>query len=452
MINIDSTAKNNIASFSKGLEKLLNLILNSKIPQLVKLSVNIAKLFLRNSKITKHNFISLFDKLGQIYNTKSICDQSLSNEEEKRYNILIEMNSPEIDYQFLINALYQWEEMYPTSLSEYRKNLKFQKENEIRVVTPPGKEIGHFIPLRKKETKTAHLENIVTEKIDIHKARLIEINDLLEGKEEPREEKKDESKDKKKKKKEKKESKSDDDKDKKSSIPEPPKKKPPTPEEIASFLAEIDLINVKIKYLNRILSHIKLCYKIGECASTRGYVIIENKYPKSIAEKFHKLIMSSFYNLSPQIPSEDTIDVEGNIIDTTTSLFKQTDIHPPLFTMEQLLPGCTNILKEITKPFITCLLVEANEIYPKLNKSIASFSSKTTNESNILSSQSKSQSVSTNMNEMSQHIVNCAFLSGESITCIIDYIDEFISYAISHEDTTNNDYEEYIEAIMKEKK
>ena len=124
--------------------------------------------------------------------------------------------------------------------------------------------------------------------------------------------------------------------------------------------------------------------------------------------------MSSFYNLSPQIPSEDTIDVEGNIIDTTTSLFKQTDIHPPLFTMEQLLPGCTNILKEITKPFITCLLVEANEIYPKLNKSIASFSSKSTNESNILSLQSKSQSVSTNMNEMSQHIVNCAFLSGES--------------------------------------
>ena len=63
MINIDSKdlslqSKNNTA-FTKGLDKLLNLILNSSTPLLVSLSVKIGKLFLRNSKIGKTNFIAL---------------------------------------------------------------------------------------------------------------------------------------------------------------------------------------------------------------------------------------------------------------------------------------------------------------------------------------------------------------------------------------------------------
>ena len=464
-----------IDSFSKGLAKLLSLILNSTTPHLVNLSVKIAKLFLKNGQITNETFINLFAKIGQLSHMETLSSCSTVNasvnavDDSKRYNIIIEMNSPEIDYEFLVNALYQWEEWYPTSLSSYKKGIVVSKDNEINVVIPPGKEIKHFIPLKKKVTKTAHLENIVNKKITELNKRLTELSELLkQSKQDNNTNSKEDTTNNKDDKSNKKKKKNKDNSDGDNSNKEP--KKQLTLKEAQDCLNEVDLIQIKSQYLIRLLSHIKLCYKIGECASTRGYVILDNKYPKQIAEKFTKLIMTSFYDLSPSIPSETALNIDGtiNIEKNTTPFFSSNDIHPPLYTMDELLPGCTNILKEITKPYLNCLLIESSTIYPKLFKSISLSSSKTTQDASIRSSTSNYNNNNNNSqqqqrnqqgnvpssslsSENTQHIVDCRFISGESITCIMDYIIDLIQHALNDHDKYKNVYESVIKTILEGK-
>ena len=188
-INIDNKITSN--ALNKGIDKLLSLILNSSVPQLVEYAVKIVKLFLKNSKLTKNNFTNLFYKLGELFSTENLNDKK--NETEFKYNILIEMNSPEIDYQCLINALYLWEETHPTELSSYKKGIVYKKENELNIVIPAGKEISHFIPLKRKVLKTHNLEVIVEQKIEKLKNDINKINKRINGEDEE-EEKKEEKK------------------------------------------------------------------------------------------------------------------------------------------------------------------------------------------------------------------------------------------------------------------
>ena len=49
------------------------------------------------------------------------------------YYVLVQMNSTEFDYQFLVNALFYWEEKYPTELSKYKYESdenNIMKEND----------------------------------------------------------------------------------------------------------------------------------------------------------------------------------------------------------------------------------------------------------------------------------------------------------------------------------
>ena len=97
------------------------------------------------------------------------------------------MNSPDIDYQFLINALYYWEEKYPTKLSlyKYREHIDYDKNSEKSILENLGfannpnitanininnsgqkiKMFNYFNPLKSKTTKMNLLEKIADERI-----------------------------------------------------------------------------------------------------------------------------------------------------------------------------------------------------------------------------------------------------------------------------------------------
>jgi hypothetical protein len=101
------------------------------------------------------------------------------------------MNSPEIDYQFLVNALYYFEEKYPTRLSLYNYKEYFEALNyisnvldknverdlieslnlsNINITVNPNsgqkiKMFNYFNPLKAKTTKMNLLEKIVDERI-----------------------------------------------------------------------------------------------------------------------------------------------------------------------------------------------------------------------------------------------------------------------------------------------
>ena len=91
------------------------------------------------------------------------------------------MNSPEIDYLFLINALYLWEEKYPTTLSKYKQGYENVDDNlKINVMLPPGKDVSTFNPAKNKESKVAQLIKIVRDKMKNYETKAKDLQETLD--------------------------------------------------------------------------------------------------------------------------------------------------------------------------------------------------------------------------------------------------------------------------------
>lgn len=160
IVSMIPQGNSNISNTKANLNKLLNVLLNSDIPQIVNIASKIAKVFFKNIFSRGNNkpfenenveeeekiFTSIFKKIGKLWafkdeEIKKYClDENqltinnfglnIAEDKNKKYYIFVQINSPEFDYLFFINVLFQWEEIYPTKLSEYKVQiLKLLDEN-----------------------------------------------------------------------------------------------------------------------------------------------------------------------------------------------------------------------------------------------------------------------------------------------------------------------------------
>jgi len=398
-------------SLIRGFEILFKIIIISDIHQIITLCCNIFKSLIKNfindkinifdSAIVNKSFLreiinkfyyAIFEKLGKIliFKNKIINLNNISNnisnwnseklEKERNeinkedkslnnnaYYLLIHMNSPEIDYQFLVNALFYWEEKYPTKLSLYKfkeEYLEFlndkNKEKEIleklginRALINANINIGnsgqktkmynYFNPLKAKNCKISYLDKIIDERLANIKKAIEEGNKFFNSKKE-----KEES------------SLLNSQINSNSNILTSPS---PLSSGLDSIKERINKLKIQEAYQYRIKAHIKLAEIIGETASIRGYVCLEPFLPKENAEELAEILQKAYNHLLPHFKA----NVEEKI-----NLFPDELIYPKMPDKDLLLPGCTNILKETTISYMNVTLCK-KEIYEKIENSQKGF-------------------------------------------------------------------------------
>jgi hypothetical protein len=419
---------------TKGINKLFELIIMSEVHETINLSCKICKTLLKNNTLLSINgniFDAIYEKLGKLYTFKDTTLKNLSPT-DKKYVVMVQMNSPEIDYQFLINALYYWEERYPTKLSiyKYKEFTEYtnnpSKEKEILETLNLGRSLitvinysdqktklfNYFNPLKSKVTKMSLLEKIAEERVGNLRKAIEEGNKFISSK--------------------------------------------TSGEKPSEGNINIELIKERIMKLKqqeayqlRIQSHIKTAELIGETACTRGFVCLEPSLSKRMAEELAEIIHKSYNRILPHFKAN---------IEETICLFNDELVYPKMPEKEQLLPGCTNTLKETTVPFMNVTLLEEG-INERFTSNIKAFTEHTKKGSNKYTYDDKASSkygtysysypgaVSTvqaithsalpNYNEISGKIIDNSSISGSSITMIIEEIINLIYY--SYEDEKVND-------------
>ena len=73
------------------------------------------------------DFTKIFEKLGHLF---LLSEKPCSNSKykEQKYKIIFNASSSELDYGFLVNALYYFEEKFPSILSRYKNDSEFIKK------------------------------------------------------------------------------------------------------------------------------------------------------------------------------------------------------------------------------------------------------------------------------------------------------------------------------------
>jgi hypothetical protein len=467
-------------SFCKGVERLFALIMNSETPEIISLSCRIAKLFLKNldlsGKSTENISLinSLYEKLGKIWTFQNRPVSKVQR--NKKYNLIVQMNSPEIEYLFLVKALYYWEESHPTKLSSYKySNItssieeEFSK-NEFKVVTHKGREITYFNPLKSKLKKTHALEAVLNKRFELIRKETAELNVFLKAiraKKEKEERMRQEEQLKKEKTEEAKKTETEnlstganlllaafnelvenvennilniatstEEKNKEPEQKQEEKVQKLTEEEI---LEKLNINKLKEDYLNRIIEHIKIAEKIGESASVRGFSLIECRLNKEEAESFTNLIYKSFYRLLPDIPNENSIQYYNSIEQPkeVQNLIDDNLLFPKFADKDLLLPGCTHILKETTKPYLNVSLVESH-VYTKLDKTFKAVSEIFSK----MSDDSQRRNFSTNLNDasLSEKILNEKHVSGNSMSTIMDDLMSLLYHTVESGNNYENEF------------
>ncbi len=343
--NIHLNADSNIIKISS---KLLESIEASISPELINLSSQIIIYIYKsisskgrkelNNLIFKDTEI-LFKKIGKLFmfdeNLKLFDNNKNGNNEENKtgnYYVLVQMNSTEFDYQFLVNALYYWEEKYPTELSAY----KFEKELKDKDKKDQEKDKKDDIiynPLIKVENKynvklnnyfisekgdRGKLQFKMTKLVKKHQEKLDQLISSIEA------------------------------------LNKELKNEKITKEQKDKNKETLDKLLKTKKYYYRILSHIKTAEEIGEIASIKGYAILLPKMPHKKALELCDLI----YKAQNRLLKHFSIDIDENNKET---LFNDEMIYPPLPTKNKLFAGLTTTLKETTKSNLNFTLITENE-------------------------------------------------------------------------------------------
>ena len=77
------------------------------------------------------DFSKIYTKIGYLFSLAEKPSQNNPQKQvNKRYKIIFNAANSELDYGILVNALYYFEEKYPTVLSRYRLDKKFEKNLE----------------------------------------------------------------------------------------------------------------------------------------------------------------------------------------------------------------------------------------------------------------------------------------------------------------------------------
>ena len=418
--NTNLSADSNIIKISS---KLLELVELSNSPDLINLSSQIIIYIYKsistkgkkeiNNSLLKDTEI-LFKKIGKLFmfgeNNKLLDSKEEEFKEENKsgnYYILVQMNSTEFDYQFLVNALYYWEEKYPTELSKYKyeidnkekekdktkekKDIKIEYNQQIKVenkynVKPHNYFITEKAEKGKQELKMTKLNGKVQEKLDI-------INKAIEC------------------------------------LNKENKDQKTTKEKKEENTKKINLLLRTKKYYDRITSHILTAEEIGEIASIKGYVILLPKLPHKKALELCDL----FYKAQNRLLKHFSVDIDGKVDET---LFNDDIIYPPLPSQNKLFAGLTTTLKETTKSNLNFTLVtekeynilsEAYEYFSKELKGAEKREKSGKYHDNYMLGYTKDIITNINYNSFEKKIIDEeGILSGKCITIIIQSVIELL--------------------------
>jgi len=422
------------SSLYKDTSKLFSLILKSETPEIINKACKIAKL-LKNVEGTDSSkapgisgssgstgsisysqdfFSQIFGKLGNLWifknktgiPTKEEIKLNEVNNLSKvskipKFNVIIHMNAPEIEYQFLVNALYYWEEKYPSKLSLYKYTNDLTKPIEDKILLElfernqliikdcdyDSKNIRYFNNLKSSNTKMHTLIKIVEERIGNLKKAIEEAQKSLTP---PKTEKTG---------------------DNKEGTLKPSETQTAKEKEKDDAVKEnIAKMKIQEAYQVRIMNHIVTAEKIGKSACTRGFVSIEPSMDKEKAELFAEYIHKAANRLFPRFNAN---------LDDEVPLFTMDALYPRFPEEKDIINGCTNTLKELTKPFYNVTII-SDDCYERLNTNINSYK-------DILSTYGdvkriKTQNLNINCNDFPDKVINNSQTSGASISIIIEDI------------------------------
>ena len=312
------------------------------------------------------DFSKIFEKLGDLF-LLSEKTSSKSDIKDQKYKIIFNASNSELDYGFLVNALYYFEEKYPSILSRYKNDQEFIKKVEKMTI----EEIKHFniLELEKdstfksenplvlldpkiqkfQEEKNLKSTNIIREVLPFTSNRALlknsssaNINPGIARL-----------------------------KNKKlktfrmldivnksliylySKLQEELLKK--EKDKINNEQKIMDL-KLDIMHMKRIQQHIKVAESLGDLACLRGNTVLSDKYSYEQVLYFSKLIHECLNYQIKSPPLSLKID---------TPIFKYEDIFLPLPKQEELIEGYTNVIKETSINFANLTIIK-EPLYAKL--------------------------------------------------------------------------------------
>ena len=176
-INLKSTEPKINESILKLLDVLFSVITSSNRKEILDYLTLIIKTIMSNvnEKDFVPDFSKIFEKLGDLYLLSEIqC--SNSKYKEQKYKIIFNASTSELDYGFLANALYYFEDKFPTILSRYKNDPEFIKKLE----SMPIEQIKQFnITELEKDSKFKSENPFVSieqklQKVEVEKNKLKE--------------------------------------------------------------------------------------------------------------------------------------------------------------------------------------------------------------------------------------------------------------------------------------
>ena len=369
-INLKSNEKNTNDSILKLLDVIFSVITSSNKKDILNFLTSIVKTIMSNigENDFQPDFSKIYTKLGHLYflaenNSLNNFPQKSSN---KKFKLIFNAANSELDYGILVNVLYYFEEKYPTVLSRYRLDKKFEKNlekmtlEEIKkfnvlemesssVFNPPNPLVNLDPKIQKgeeeKHAKSSNIKEILpftsyhallknatshtvnpgiarlknkklktwrmTEKVNKY---LIELYTKLNEQ-----------------------------------IVKNQKEKKNNTKKILEI--KLDILHIK-----RIQQHIKIAEKLGDLACLRGNSVLSNKYTSEQVLYFSELIHKclNFEIKSPPIG-----------LSNSNPLFVYEDVFLPLPKPEELIDGYTNVIKETSINFANVTIIK-DSLYDKL--------------------------------------------------------------------------------------
>ena len=365
--------KTNEAKANESILKLIDVIFSvittSNKKEVLDYLISIVKTIIANinEKVFNPDFSKIFSKIGYLFSLAEKPSQNNPQKQvNKRYKIIFNAANSELDYGFLVNALYYFEEKFPTVLSRYKLDKKFDKvlekktleemknfnilEMENSSVYNPSFNLVTLDPKIQKGEEDKHakggnikeilpftsyhafLKNATSHSINPGIARLKnkkvktwrmseKVNKLLI--------------------------------ELYTKLNEQIIKNQKEKKNNTKLILEIKL---DILHLKRIQQHIKVAEKLGEIACLRGNSVLSNKYTYDQVLFFSKLIDQclNFQIKSPPIG-----------LNNKNPLFVYDDIFLPLPKPEELIEGYTNVIKETSVNFANVSIIK-DSLYDKL--------------------------------------------------------------------------------------
>ena len=368
-INLKLEEKKANDSILKLLDVIFSVITNSNKKEILDSLIVIVKTIMTNINDEKNfipDFSRIYSKLGYLFSLAEKPSQNSSQKQlNKKYKIIFNASNSELDYGFLVNVLYYFEDKFPTVLSRYKldkffeKNLEKMTLEEIKKLNITEMEASSvYVPLYplvgmdqkvQKVEEEKHIKISIKEILPYTSYHAL-LKNATSHSVNP-------------------------------GIARLKNKKLKTwrlHERVNKYLIELYTklneqivknqkekknnnklileIKLDILHIKRIQHHIKVAEKLGDLACLRGNSVLSNKYTYDqvlfFSELIHKCL--NFEIKSPPMGLKNS-----------NPLFVYEDIFLPLPKPEELIDGYTNVIKETSINFANVTIIK-DSLYEKL--------------------------------------------------------------------------------------